>query len=125
MSEEAPVTRWTTAAAWLGLILFLGWQEFYVEIAPFWPTPWWFRVPVTLMLGLVILVFALECVMGEMTVRRWATSLLVFAVFGFAFLAAGIFDPDMLQSNRWVLLPLGVFYLVSAGVAGVGTKDSI
>ncbi len=125
MSEVAPVTRWSTAAGWLGLIGFLGWQEFYVEIAPFWPTPWWFRVPVTLMLGLVILVFALECMMEEMTVRRWATSLLVFAVFGLSFLAAGIFDPDMLQASRWVLIPVGAFYLVAAVIAGAGARDSI
>ena len=84
MSDEAPVTRWTVAVGWVGLILLLGWQEFYVEIDYSWPTPWWFRVPFTLMLGLSLLVFPLECLMQEMTVRRWAVSLVVFLVTGLA-----------------------------------------
>ena len=72
--NETPLTRIVTAVGWIGLVLFLGWQEFFIE--PEWkaPTPWWFRIPVTLMLGLVVLIFALESMMQEMTVRRWATS---------------------------------------------------
>src|SRR5205085_707140 len=99
--------------------------EFYVEIEYRWITPWWFRIPATAMIGLVVLVFALECMMGEMTVRRWATSALVFAVFGVLFLLVGIFDPETLKLSRWLLLPLGVFYLIAAGVSGVGAKDSL
>ena len=72
--NDSPATRMITAAGWIGLVLFLGWQEFFIEIDWKSPTPWWFRIPVTLMLGLVVLVFALECMMQEMTVRRWATS---------------------------------------------------
>ena len=125
MSDEAPVTRWTVAAAWVGLIGLLGWQEFYVEIDYAWPTPWWFRVPFTAMLGLALLVFALECLMQEMTVRRWAVSLVVFAVTGLALLAIGIFNPDKLQASPWVLVPLALFFLGAAAVAGVGAKDNV
>ena len=125
MSDEAPATRFTSAGAWVGLVFFLGWQEFYVDAKWEWPTPWWIRVPVVAMVGLVLLVFALECLMQEMTVRRWATSALVFAVFGVVFLIAGIFDPDTLRASRLALLPAGAFYLVAAGAAGVGAKDSM
>jgi hypothetical protein len=125
MSDESPATRFTAAAGWVGLVFFLGWQEFYVETHFEWLTPWWVRVPATAMVGLVVLVFALECIMQEMTVRRWATSALVFAVFGVVFLVAGIFDPDALRASRWALLPAGVFYIVAAGAAGIGAKDSM
>ena len=123
--SESPATRIVAAAGWIGLVLFLGWQEFFIETERRWITPWWFRVPVTAMLGLVVLVFALECMMQEMTVRRWATSALVFAVFGLLFLAVGIFDPETVQLSRWLLIPLGVFYLVAAGASGIGAKDSL
>ena len=126
MSDDAPAgTRFAAAGGWIGLVLFLGWQEFYVETEWRWPTPWWIRVPATVMLGLVVLIFALECLMQEMTVRRWATSALVFAVFGVVFLAAGIFDPDTLRAARWALLPIGVFYLIAAVAAGLGAKESL
>jgi hypothetical protein len=125
MSAEAPATRFIAAAGWLGLVLFLGWQEFFIETEWRWITPWWFRVPATLMFGLVILVFALECMMQEMTVRRWATSALVFAVFGVVFLLAGVINPDKLLTARWLFFVLGVFYLGAAGAAGVGAKDSM
>ena len=125
MSDEAPATRFTAAAAWIGLVFFLGWQEFYVETRFEWLTPWWIRVPVVAMIGLVILVFALECLMQEMTIRRWATSALVFAVFGVVFLIAGIFDPETIRASRWALLPVGAFYIVAAGAAGMGAKDSL
>jgi hypothetical protein len=66
--SESPATRIVASVGWIGLVLFLGWQEFYVENSTFqWITPWWFRIPVTVMLGLVVLVFALECMMQEMT----------------------------------------------------------
>lgn len=123
--SESPVTRIIAATGWIGLVLFLGWQEFFIETERRWITPWWFRVPVTAMLGLVVLVFALECMMQEMTVRRWATSALVFAVFGVLFLAVGIFDPDTVQLSRWLLIPMGVYYLVAAGASAVGAKDSL
>ena len=123
--SESPATRAVASIGWIGLVLFLGWQEFFVETERRWITPWWFRVPVTAMLGLVVLVFALECMMQEMTVRRWATSALVFAVFGILFLAVGIFDPETVQLSRWLLIPLGVFYLVAAGASGIGAKDSL
>ena len=125
MSAESPATRVVTAVAWIGLLLFLGWQEFFIETEWRWITPWWFRVPVTLMFGLVILVFALECMMQEMTVRRWATSALVFAVFGIVFLLAGIINPDKLMTARWLFFVMGIFYVVAAGAAGVGAKDSL
>lgn len=125
MSDETPATRISAAAGWFGLVLFLGYHEFFLETKYEWMTPWWFRIPATAMLGLVILVFALECIMHEMTVRRWATSALVFAVFGVLFIVVGIFDPKMLDMSRWLLLPLGAFYLAAAGFAGVGAKDSL
>jgi hypothetical protein len=125
MSAESPATRFIAAAGWFGLVLFLCWQEFFVEIDLRWITPWWFRVPVTLMFGLVILVFALECLMQEMTVRRWATSALVFAVFGVVFLLAGIINPDKLMTARWLFVVMGIFYIGAAGAAGVGAKDSM
>jgi len=124
VSDEAPVTRWISAIGCVGLVLLLAWQEFYVEYDYAFPTPWWFRVPMTLALGLSLLVFALECVMQEMTVRRWAVSLVVFALSGFALLAAGIFDPDKLKSSIWILLPLGLFYLGAAFCAGLAAKDN-
>ena len=125
MSAESPATRMVAAAGWIGLVVFLGWQEFFIEPEFRAPTPWWFRIPVTLMFGLVILVFALECMMQEMTVRRWATSALVFAVFGVVFLMAGIINPDRLMTARWLFIVMGVFYIVAAGAAGVGAKDSL
>ena len=126
MSAETPATRVVTAVGWIGLVLYLGWQEFFLETRFYeWPTPWWIRVPTTVMFGLVILVFALECMMQEMTVRRWATSALVFAVFGVVFLLAGIFNPDRLMTARWLFFVLGVFYILAAGAAGVGAKDSM
>ncbi len=125
MSDEAPVTRWVVAAGWIGMIALLGWQEFYVEYEFNFPTPWWFRVPFTVMLGLSLLVFALECLMQEMTVRRWAVSLVVFAGTGLALLAAGIIDPDKFQASRWVLLPAGLLFLGAAFCAGVATKDNV
>ena len=123
--SESPATRIVAASGWIGLVLFLGWQEFFIETERRWITPWWFRVPATAMIGLVLLVFALECLMQEMTVRRWATSALVFAVFGLLFLGVGIFDPETLQLSRWLLIPMGVIYLVAAGASGVGAKDSL
>lgn len=125
MSAESPATRVIAASGWFGLVVFLGFQEFYVETEWRWPTPWWFRIPATAMVGLVLLVFALECMLQEMTVRRWATSALVFGVFGALFIAAGIFDPEMLRASRWILLPLGAFYVVAAGVSGIGAKDTL
>ena len=123
--NETPLTRVVTAVGWIGLVLFLGYQEFFIE--PEWkaPTPWWFRIPVTLMLGLVVLIFALECMMQEMTVRRWATSALVFAVFGVVFIIAGIVNPDRLNTARWLFFVMGAFYVLAAGAAGVGAKDSL
>ena len=123
--NDSPATRLITAAGWIGLVLFVGYQEFYIEVDWKVPTPWWFRIPVTLMLGLVVLVFALECMMQEMTVRRWATSALVFAVFGVVFLLAGIINPDRLQTARWLFFVMGAFYILAAGAAGVGAKDSL
>ena len=123
--NETPLTRVVTAVGWIGLVLFLGYQEFFIE--PEWkaPTPWWFRIPVTLMLGLIVLIFALECMMQEMTVRRWATSALVFAVFGVVFIIAGIANADRLMTARWLFFVMGVFYVLAAGAAGVGAKDSL
>jgi hypothetical protein len=123
--NETPLTRIVTAVGWIGLVLFLGWQEFFIE--PEWkaPTPWWFRIPVTLMLGLVVLIFALESMMQEMTVRRWATSALVFAVFGVVFLIAGFANADRLMTARWLFFVMGTFYVLAAGAAGVGAKDSL
>ena len=126
MRDASPAVRVTAAVGWFGLLLFLGWQEFFVEVVGYekkWPTVWWFRVPATLMLGLVVLVFALECLMQEMTVRRWATSVLVFGVFGVLFVLAGIFNPTTLHLPRGVIIPLGAFYLLAAGLAGAGAKD--
>lgn len=125
--NESPATRLVAAVGWIGLVLFLGWQEFYIETYDRlrWITPWWFRVPVTAMFGLVVLVFAIECLLQEMTVRRWATSALVFGVFGVLFLVVGIFSSESVQLSPWLLIPLGVFYLVAAGAAGIGAKDSL
>lgn len=126
MSRNAdPATTVLTAGGWFGLVLFLGWQEFFAEVDrrfP-WPTVWWFRIPATVILALVILVFAIECLSQEMTVRRWATSVLVFGGFGILFLLAGIFNPDTLDLSRWILIPVGVYYLVAAAAAGAGAKD--
>ena len=55
--------------------------------------------------------------------RRWASSILVFGVFGVLFLAIGIFNPDTLQLSRWILIPAGAFYLAAAGLAGISAKD--
>lgn len=124
MSRDADrFTTILTACGWMGLVVFLGWQEFVAEVDREWPTAWWFRVPATLILGLVILVFALECFQQEMTIRRWATSVVVFAGFGILFIAAGILRPAMLELSRWVLIPAGVFYLAAATAAGAGARD--
>jgi len=123
--NETPLTRLVTAVGWIGLVLFLGWQEFFIETEFKAPTPWWFRIPVTIMLGLVVLVFALECIMQEMTVRRWATSVLVFAVFGVVFIIAGIVNPDRLDTARWLFFVMGAFYILAAGAAGMGAKESL
>jgi hypothetical protein len=124
VSDEAPVTRWIAGLAWLGLVLLLGWQELYVEYDYAFPTPWWFRVPLTIALGLALLAFALECVMQEMTVRRWAVSLVVFALAGLALIAAGIFDPGKLKVSAWLLVPLGVGYLGAAFCSGLAAREN-
>jgi hypothetical protein len=123
--NDTPATRLVTAVGWIGLVLFLGYQEFFIETEFRAPTPWWFRLPVTIMLGLVVLIFALECLMQEMTVRRWATSALVFAVFGVVFIIAGIVNHDRLMTARWLFFVMGAFYVLAAGAAGVGAKDSL
>lgn len=124
MSRNAdPVTTILTAGGWIGLLLFLGWQEFYVETQWRWPTVWWFRIALTLLLALVIFVFALECFLQEMTVRRWATSVLVFGVLAVVFLFTGIFYPETVRLSRWVLIPGGIYYGVAAVAAGAGAKD--
>lgn len=124
MSRSAgPAATVAAAAGWIGLILLLCWQEFFVESK--WATVWWFRVPATLAFGLVILVFAIECLVAEMTVRRWATSVLVFGVFGVLLLIAGIFRPDTLQMHRGLLIPIALFYLAAAGLALTGAKDGL
>ena len=128
MSRSAgPAATVTAAAGWIGLILLLCWQEFFVESGTGgkWPTVWWFRVPATLAFGLVILVFAIECLVAEMTVRRWATSVLIFGIFGVLLLIAGIFRPDTLQMHRGVLIPVALFYVAAAGLALSGAKDSL
>lgn len=124
MKTGDSVSTSLTAGGWVGLVAFLGWQELFVEIDRRWPTVWWFRVPATLLLGLVVLVFALECLMQEMTVRRWATSAAVFAVFGVLFTASGIFNPETLQLPRWVLLPAGAYYLLAAAGAAAAVRDT-
>jgi hypothetical protein len=63
--------------------------------------------------------------MQEMTVRRWAVSLVVFAVTGLALLAAGIFDPEKLQASGRLLVPAGLLYLGAAFCAGVAAKDNV
>jgi hypothetical protein len=124
MSRSAgPAATVAAASGWIGLILLLCWQEFFVESK--WATVWWFRVPATLAFGLVILVFAIECLVAEMTVRRWATSVVVFGTFGVLLLIAGIFRPDTLQMHRGVLIPVALFYLAAAGLALTGAKDSL
>ena len=124
MSRSAgPAATVAAAAGWIGLILLLCWQEFFVETK--WATVWWFRVPATLAFGLVILVFAIECLVAEMTVRRWATSVVVFGLFGALLLIAGIFRPDTLQLHRGVLIPVALFYIAAAGFALTGAKDSL
>ena len=124
MSRAAsPAATIAAAAGWIGLTLLFFWQEFFAEKDP--RIVWWFRIPATLALGLVILVFAIECLVAEMTVRRWAASVLVFAVFGVLLLLSGIFKPDILHLPRAVLIPLSLLYLGAAGLAGAGAKDSL
>ena len=124
MRSASPAATIATAAGWIGLVAFLFWQEFFAEKGyAGYPTVWWFRIPATVILGLVVLVFALESLMQEMTMRRWATSILVFGVFGLLFLAVGIFNPDTLHLSRWVLIPAGAFYLAAASLAGMSAKD--
>jgi hypothetical protein len=113
-------TSVVTAAGWIGLVAFFFWQEFRVED---WATPFWFRLPATIVLALVILIFALETLAEEMTVRRWATSVVVFVTFGVLFVVGGIFGVEFLHLSRWILLPLGAFYLLAAGLAGAGARD--
>ena len=126
MSRSAgPAATVAAASGWIGLILLLCWQEFFVETTLKWPTVWWFRVPATLAFGLVVLVFAIECLVAEMTVRRWATTVLVFGVFGVLLLIAGIFRPDTLHIHRGILIPVALFYLAAAGLAASGAKDSL
>ena len=118
----APAAMMAAASGWIGLTLLFFWQEFFAEAKP--GIVWWFRIPATLALGLVILVFAIECLVAEMSVRRWATSVLVFAAFGVLLLLSGIFKPDILHLHRAVLIPLSLFYLAAAGLAAAGAKDS-
>jgi hypothetical protein len=111
------------AAGWIGLVLLLFWQEFFVEAK--WHTAWWFRIPATLAFGLVILVFAVECLVQEMTVRRWAVSVVVFVVFAVILLLAGIFNPDTIHLPRWMLFPVSALYLAGAAVSAAGARDSL
>lgn len=126
MSEATPAARMTAALGWMGLVFFFLWQELLVENTRLsgYPTVLWYRIPVTLILALVILVFAIECLLQEMTVRRWATSVLVFAVFGVLLLLGGIFNPERtFHLPRWILFPTSVYYLFAATLAAAGAKD--
>ena len=109
---------------WLGLVVFLIWQELFAEEHRISSITLWFRIPATLVLALVVLIFAVECLQQEMTVRRWATSVVVFGVFGVLFLTFGIFDPEQLSLSRWILIPVGAYYLLAAAVAGAGARDA-
>lgn len=120
----APAATIACAAGWIGLILLLCWQEFFVETSLKWPTVWWFRIPATLALGLVVLVFAIECMVSEMTVRRWATSVVVFGVFAALLLLAGIFRPETLKLHPGFLIPVGLFYGAAAALCVQGARDS-
>ena len=111
------------AAGWIGLMLLLFWQEFFVESK--WGTVWWFRIPATLAFGLVILVFAVECLLSEMTVRRWAVSVVVFLVFAVLLLLAALFNPATIQISRWLLIPISLVYFALAAVSAAGAKDSL
>ena len=121
MSRSADrATAIVNVTGWLGLIAFLLWQEFRVEG---WVTKFWFRIPVTVALALILLVFVLEILSDEMTVRRWAVSAVVFAAFAIVFLIAGAFGVQDLHLSRWVLLPAGAFYGLASFMAGAGARD--
>lgn len=124
MSRSAgPAATVAAAAGWIGLTLLFFYQEFFVEAKP--GIVWWFRIPATLALGLVVLVFAIECLVAEMSVRRWAVSVVVFGVFGVILLIAGIFKPSTLHMHPGLLIPLALFYLAAAGLAAAGARDSL
>ena len=124
MSRSAgPAATVAAASGWIGLTLLFLWQEFFVEAKP--GIVWWFRIPATLAIGLVVLVFAVECLVAEMSVRRWATSVVVFAVFGVILLLAGIFSPGTVHMHRGILIPIALFYLAAAGLAAAGARDSL
>lgn len=108
-----------SAAGWVGFVgyfLLLQWKHLS-------SMNWLFGTAFTLMVGLALLVFALEVLSEEMTVRRWATTTLIFLVFGVILLLGGIFDLDSIHLPRGGAIVAGVYYLVAAALAGAGAKD--
>jgi hypothetical protein len=116
-----PGTVAIITGAWIGLIAWLFWQELRIET---WSTGFWFRLPATILFSFVILLFALETMFGEMTVRRWAGSVAVFGGFGILFLIGGIFEPAWMHLSRWLMLPAALFYFLAAGIAAAQARDA-
>lgn len=123
MSRPAdPGTVAITTAAWVGLIGWLLWQELGIVS---WPGgTWWFRIPGTILLSFVLLLSVLDVISGEMTVRRWAASVLIFAGFGILFLICGIFEPDWMHLSRWMMIPAAGFYFFAAFMSAMQARDT-
>ncbi len=119
MSERGadPATSISTAAGWIGIAAFSFWTIWWT------PMHWLWKLPIALTLALGAGGYAIESLSQELTMRRWAISQLVFVVFGFVFLVAGIVNADILGIWRWMLFVGAGLYLITAVLCAAAAKD--
>jgi len=84
---------------------------------------WIWAIPIGLALSFVAIGYGIECLAGEMTVRKWAIGQLVFTVLAVVMLLAGIFDAKYMFFPRWGLFAAGSVFSLSALLSAFAAKD--
>lgn len=84
---------------------------------------WFWGIPLGLTLAFVPLGYAIDCMAGEMTVRRWAIGQLVFTILAIVFILGGVFNAQNMFFPRWGLFTAGGIFSVSALLSAVAGKD--
>jgi hypothetical protein len=87
------------------------------------PMHWVWALLIGLPLGFVAVGYGIECLAGEMTVRKWAIGQLVFTVLAVALLLAGIFAMKHSFFPRWGLFTAGGIFSLSALLSALAAKD--
>lgn len=84
---------------------------------------WIWAVPIGLALAFVAVGYGIECLAGEMTVRKWAIGQVVFTILAIVLLLAGIFNAKEMFFPRWGLFAGGAVFGVSALLSAIAAKD--